>query len=304
MPTQSQILLRRLDFTTLRHFVAICEEGTLTRAAQREAVAPSAVSKRLVELEQTLGVRLLVRQAKGMTTTPAGETLLLHARQIMFKAEQIVLELSEHARGVSGYVRMLANLSAIVQFLPSDLRSFLNRQTCIKVDLQERPSAGVVRGVEDGWAELGICVSSIETRNLHAQLYRRDELVVVMIREHPLAGRGKVAFSDTLDYDHVGLHVESSIYQLVRAEAQRSGRPLRVRVHAPAFDGVCRMAQANIGVGVVPRLVFETLGLPMGLVSIPLTDDWARRELLIVTRRQQLTAAAELLLMHLLADAN
>jgi DNA-binding transcriptional LysR family regulator len=304
MTTRSQGLLKRLDLTTLRHFVAICEEGSLTRAAKREAVAPSAVSKRLVELERTLGVRLLVRQAKGMTTTPAGETLLHHARQIMFKAEQLVLELVEHAQGVTGYVRMLANMSAIVQFLPSHLRSFGARHSTIKVDLEERPSAGVVKGVEDGRADLGICVGGIETRGLHAQLYRRDELVVVMTRDHPLAGRLEVALSDTLDYDHVGGHVDSSIYLQVRAEAQRSGRLLRVRVHAPAFYGVCRMAQASIGVGVVPRLVFESLGLPMGLVGIPLTDGWARRELLVVTRRQQLTPAADLLLTHLLEDAD
>ena len=299
----SQALLRRLDLTTLQLFVAVCDEGTLTRAADREAIAPSAVSKRLTDLEQSLGVQLLVRSAKGMRTTPAGETLLHHARLMLFKAEQIGVELSEHAAGVRGYVRMLANLSAIVQFLPNDLRAFSAVEPAIKIDLEERPSSGVVRGVEDAWAELGICAGDADVRDLRSEPYRRDELVVVMPPDHLLASRGRLAFSETLDYDHVGLHAESSIYARIRAEARRAGRPLRLRVHAPGFDAVCRMAQAGLGLGVVPRLVCELLGPPMGLVGLPLTDAWARRELRIVTRDQRLSPAGELVRAHLLAPA-
>ncbi|MBB5499919.1 DNA-binding transcriptional LysR family regulator [Paraburkholderia sp. MM5384-R2] len=74
-------LLRKLDLTTLQLFLAVFEEGTLTRAAEREAIAVSAASKRLVELEQAVGASLFQRNARGMTLTPAGETLLHHARR-------------------------------------------------------------------------------------------------------------------------------------------------------------------------------------------------------------------------------
>ncbi|ACL59760.1 LysR family transcriptional regulator [Methylobacterium nodulans] len=292
-------ILRRLDLTTLRLFVTICEDGTLTKAARNAAIAPSAVSKRLVELEQSLGVTLLVRQARGMAVTPAGETLLHHARRMLHNAELIALELAEHAKGVRGIVRMLANLSAIVQFLPEDLRAFLARQDAIKIDLEERPSGGVVRGVEEGLADLGICAGTTPTRSLRSLLYRRDQLVLVMRPDHPLAGRPELAFRDTLDYDFVGLHAESSIYASVRNEAQSVGRPLRLRVHVPGFDAVCRMAQADMGLGVVPREVFALFGASMDLVAVPLSDSWARRELRIVTRDASLPPAASLLVAHL-----
>lgn len=111
-------LIRRLDLVTLQLFVAIHEEGSLTRAAARESIALSAASKRLNELEAALGSPLFARQARGMSLTPAGETLLHHARRMLFNLEKIGLELGEHLQGVRGYVRMLANLSAIIQFLP------------------------------------------------------------------------------------------------------------------------------------------------------------------------------------------
>ncbi|POR40798.1 LysR family transcriptional regulator [Methylobacterium sp. V23] len=296
-------LLRRLDPTTLRLFVAMCEDGTLTQAARRAAIAPSAVSKRLVELEQSLGVQLMTRHARGMVMTPAGETLLHHARRMLHDVEQIVAELAEHAKGVRGIVRMFANLSAIVQFLPEDLRAFLARQEAIKISLEERPSGGVVAGVEAGLAELGICSGSIPARDLTSVLYRRDSLVVVMRHDHPLADRSALAFRDTLDHDFVGLHAESSIYASVRGEAQNIGRPLRLRVHVPGFDAVLRMAQADMGLGVVPLGVFALLGRAMDLAAIPLTDPWAQRELRIVSRPGTLSPAANLLVASLTADA-
>lgn len=299
----SPSLLRRLDLRTLQLFTVICEEGNLTRAAHREAIAPSAVSKRLVELETSLGVQLLERGTKGMTTTPAGQTLLHHARRMLFNLEQISLELADFARGVRGHVRVLANLSAIVQFLPEDLRSFLERQDGIRLDLEERPSSSVVRGIEEGAAEIGICADNVPTHELRSRLYRSDKLVLVMRHDHPLADSPSLAFEDCLDHDFVGLHAESSIYATVRGEAQRSGRSLRLRVHVPGFDAVCRMAQADIGLGVLPQRAFDLLGQPMGLVAVPLRDRWAQRELRLVVRDGPLAPAAQLLLDHLTAGA-
>lgn len=120
-------LVRRIDLTTLRLFIAICEEGNLTRASQREAIAPSAVSKRMHDLEQALGVALFERQPNGMALTPAGELLLHHARVTLLNIEKIAVDMAEHARGVRGHIRMLANLSSIVEFLPDDLPGFFAR---------------------------------------------------------------------------------------------------------------------------------------------------------------------------------
>ena len=293
--------LSRLDLKTLRLFAAICAEGTLNGAARRAAIAPSAVSKRLAELEHALGCTLLVREPRGMRLTPAGETLLHHTRRMLASAEQIALELAEHARGVRGFVRVLANLSAIVEFLPEDLQAFLAAQGGIRVDLEERPSGGVVAGVEEGLADLGICAGGSDMRTLTAYPYRADRLVLVVPEGHPLSDRTAIALAETLDYDHVGLHVESSIYAALRDEARRLGRPLRLRMHVPSFDAICRMAQVGMGLGTVPEHVHALLGPSMRLAAVPLTDPWAQRMLSLVVRPGLLPPAARLLLDHLRA---
>ncbi|WP_339469567.1 MULTISPECIES: LysR family transcriptional regulator [unclassified Pseudomonas] len=293
-------LVRRLDLITLQLFVAVFEEGTLTRAANREAIAVSAASKRLMELEQVLGVSLFVRRAKGMELTAAGETLLHHARQMLFNVEKMGLELGEHSHGVRGYVRMLANLSAIIQFLPEDLRDFSEQHPEVKTDLEERPSNGVVQGVLDGVADLGICSIDTDTKGLPSVTYRHDKLVVLMPADHPLATRETLAFAQTLDSDYVGLHAASSINMRTHAAAREAGKMLRLRIHVPGFDAMCRMVQANMGIGILPQKAYELFGRALGLHAVPLTDDWSDRSLILVVRDEaQLSPVSRLLFEYL-----
>jgi DNA-binding transcriptional LysR family regulator len=298
-------LIRRLDLVTLQLFVAVHEEGTLTRAASREAIAVSAASKRLVELEGVLGIALFSRTARGMTLTAAGETLLHHARRMLAEVEKVGIEVGEHLQGLRGYVRMLANLSAIIQFLPEDLHSFVSVHDRVKVDLEERPSRGVVEGIIDGVADLGICAMDSDTKDLCCVPYRKDRLAVVMRSDNPLATHSEVTFAQTLAYDHIGLHAASSINHRVHAAAKALGEPLRVRIHVPGFDAVCRMVQANMGVGVLPYKAYELFGRGLGLTVVDLSDDWSHRTLLLVVReRDALSPVSRLLFDHLQAPAD
>jgi DNA-binding transcriptional LysR family regulator len=212
-------LVRRIDLVTLQLFMVICEEGNLTRAATRQAIAPSAASKRLSNLEQDLGVLLVERRPTGMTPTQAGQVLLHYASIMIQNAEKAAIELSDYAQGVRGHVRMLANLSAIIGFLPEDLLDFFRAHGLFRLDLQEKSSAMVVQGVKDGAADIGICSAEAETRGLQSFPYRRDRLVVVVPKGHPIARRHSVRFVETLDFDYVALHSTTSIYLRVRPEA-------------------------------------------------------------------------------------
>ncbi|HEY9095029.1 MAG TPA: LysR substrate-binding domain-containing protein, partial [Hydrogenophaga sp.] len=203
---------RRIDLTSLQLFIAVCERGSIGKAAEQEFMATSAVSKRLSDLEDTVGSSLLYRSPRGVTPTPAGQSMLHHARSVLFSLEKMQGELSEYADGVRGHVRMHANISAIVQFLPEDLGTFTKAHDQIKIDLEEHLSAEVVRAVHEGAADLGICHHSPTDQPLDLQIrpYRRDTLALVMPCDHPLTRRTSIAFAESLDWDHVGLHANSS----------------------------------------------------------------------------------------------
>jgi DNA-binding transcriptional LysR family regulator len=237
-----------------------------------------------------------------MELTPAGETLLHHARRVLRDVENIGIELAEHATGVRGYVRMMANLSAIVEFLPEDLRAFLSMNERVKLDLEERPSGGVVDGVLDSMADLGICSGEADTRGLVVSHYRRDSLVIVLRDDHPLAGREQVSFVETLDSDYVGLHSASSINARTHLAARQAGKPLHLRIQVPGFDAVCRMVQAGMGVSVLPLKVYNMIGRPLGLAAVALDEPWSQRDLIVVVRDETaLSPVSRLLFEHLSA---
>ena len=81
--------MRDLDLQTLRLFAAVCDQRSIARVAEQESIVGSAISKRLAQLEDTVGTPLLLRKRRGVVPTPAGETLLEHARTMLASVGQI-----------------------------------------------------------------------------------------------------------------------------------------------------------------------------------------------------------------------
>ena len=298
---------RRLDLTSLQLFVAVCELGSIGKAAEREFIAASAVSKRLSDLEAVLDTTLLYRHTRGVNLTPTNQSLLHHARSVLFGLEKMQAELSEYADGVRGHVRMHANISAVVQFLPEDLGAFAREHPQVKIDLQEHLSSDVARAVHEGAADIGVC--NTQGLALGAQLaqrpYRRDELVLVTPRSHALAKARKLAFEETLDFDHVGLHSNSSVYVAMREAAAAAGRAIRLRIQVTGLDAMCRMIHNGLGVGIMPRRAFELMQGVGDLKCVRLSDEWAVRGINLVARDfDALPLTARTLVEHLQARAH
>jgi DNA-binding transcriptional LysR family regulator len=302
MKTADRSFARRMDLTSLQLFVAVCELGSIGKAAEREFIAASAISKRLADLETTLGTPLLYRHARGVDLTPAGESLLHHARSVLYSLEKMQGELSEYVDGVRGHVRVHASISAIVQFLPEDLGAFIRQHEQVKIDLEEHLSTEVVRAVQEGAADLGICNAGVGTGELQTLPYRQDQLVLIVPRGHALASENAIAFVQSLDWDHVGLHATSSIYLAMREAAAAAGRSIRLRIHVTGLDAMCRMIHNGLGVGVMPRRAFELMHGVGNLACVELKDDWAQRRIELVARDfSTLPVTARLLVDHLTA---
>jgi DNA-binding transcriptional LysR family regulator len=300
MKPSERSFARRIDLTSLQLFVAVCELGSIGRAAEREFIAASAVSKRLSDLETATGSILLHRHSRGVRLTAAGESLLHHARTVMFGLERMQSELDEYTNGVRGHVRVHANISAIVEFLPEDLGRFCRLHDGIKIDLVEHLSADVLQAVVEGAADLGICNAAGSPGALQSLPYRQDRLILVVPRSHALAGLTSVRFEAALDYDIVGLHAGSSISLAMQQAAVRARRNLKLRIQVTGLDAMCRMIDNGLGIGLLPDRAFALMRTVGDLQAIALEDAWAQRELRLVARDfATLPTAARLLAEHL-----
>ena len=276
----------KFDLTDLRLFCEVVDAGSITAGAERSALALAAASTRIRGMEQSLGSALLVRSRHGVTPTPAGLTLLKHARTMLAQGARLREDLGAYAGGASGEVRLLANTNALTEFLPEALSLFLAEHPHVSVDLEERLSDEIVGLVAEGAADIGIVAGTVDVGALATYPFRSDRFVVVTARDHPLARRSRVGFAEVLEFDFVGLERSSSLQRFLTAKAAREGRPLKARVQLRSFDAVCRLVEAGVGVGVVPQTTARRAAKTMSLAIIDLADDWALRELKIVVRTE------------------
>ncbi|KQP12698.1 LysR family transcriptional regulator [Pseudorhodoferax sp. Leaf267] len=296
--------MHAFDPTSLRLFVAVCEERNIALAAQREAIVPSAVSKRIAQMEAQAGTPLLARGRRGVAATPAGETLWRYAREALQLLDRMQAELTAYAEGVQGHVRVFASMSALAQFLPEDVGRFARQYEQVRVSMEEREIWEVVRGVEEGRADIGVCWNAVDLGRLQRFAYQQDRLAVVLHPTHPLAARKSLRFADTLAHEHVDILGRSIMKTTQQRQAAIASQPLRTRIQVATVDAACRIVAAQLALAIVPREEARLFEQPLELVVRPLTDTWARRRFVLAVRDlKALAPAARLLLDSLRAAA-
>ncbi|MBR0650068.1 LysR family transcriptional regulator [Roseomonas terrae] len=301
---ESEAMSIHLDMTTARLFVSVMEEGSISRAARREAIAPSAISKRISDLELRLGHVLLIRHAGGVELTTAGAAVLRRARNLVHEAGQLEAELRLLGSGVTGLVRIAAGETTLISPLPELLGTFLQSNPGIRVELDERLHAEVLRAVQEQAADIGVLPAESIPPDLWARPWHRDQLVAVMRPDHPLADYPGVTMAEMLDHDLIGQDRRAALGALLGRQSAALGRSIRSRASADGYDVVCRLAQHGLGIGIVAESSARLFIEEMGLVALPVLDAWARRQHRLCTRDpERLSPAARLLLDALLASA-
>lgn len=290
----------RLDPVSLRLFVRIVESGSIAAAAEREHIAASAVSRRISELEGALNTALLQRTNKGVAATAAGLALLSLARNVLHSLDEIAVQMSDYAAGLRGHVRVAANLSSITQFLPGEIKRFIALHPQVQIHLEEMISTRVTKAVFENQADIGIFAHVPYGQEVETFPYHSDRLVLIVPRDHPLAGSAGLRLADTLAYDFVGLHTGSAInLQLVKAATDLE-RTVSMRIQVTSYEALCLMVESGIGIGLLPEAVARRYADVLAIVPVGLAEPWAERVLKLCVRSYAaLPVAARLLVDHL-----
>lgn len=272
------------DLADLRLFIHIAESPSLTQGARRAHLSPAAASARIKALEGQLDSRLLYRDSRGVELTPAGLKLLQHARLIMRQVDYLKSEFTEYGTDSAGHIRIFANTTAVTEFLPEVLAGFLAERPGVTVDLQERLSRDIVRGVLDGSTDMGIIAGPVRAEGLQVLHFSTDRLLLAVPIGHPLAGEAQVTLRQTLAYQHIGLHEGSTLLTFLRDQVEKLGGQLSLRIQVSSFEAVCRMIEAGVGIGIIPESAARRHSRTMQLALVTLDEPWAMRERSILVR--------------------
>jgi DNA-binding transcriptional LysR family regulator len=225
---------------------------------------------------------------------------------MLLSASRIERDMASHAAGVQGRVNVLATASVMAESLADEIAEFLKmpEHQNIQIDLEERISPEVVRGIRDCVASIGICWDAAESGFLQTRTYRYDHLCVAVPRGHPLSELKEVHYVDTLDFEHVIMPVNSAVEVMLQREAGLLGKRLQHRVIVTNFEAALRVVRAGLAISLVPREVTTLYAQAYGLDILPLRESWSRRRFILCHRGEDVLSPAALLLLNSLSAAH
>ena len=290
----------RFDLVDLQLFIAVADSRSITGGAMQVHLALASASARIKGLEQAFGTALLKRGRRGVELTPAGESLLDHARIIMHEVEAMRGDLAAFAGGARASVHMLANTSGLSEHLPKALAAFLREHSEINVDVEERESTDIAAAIANGAADLGFAAEHALPESFERFLFTEDRLVLVSARRSAFASRRQIDFQEAAGHDFVGLTNTTALNLHIAKHAAQLGMRFRFRARLRDFDAICQMVAADVGIAVVPEAAARRCAQSMPIAIVRIRDGWANRRLVICARNfRTLPRPAKQLVDHL-----
>jgi len=241
-----------MELDALKTFVLAVQLGSLTAAARAVARSQPAVSLQIQRLEREAGDRLLVRQARGVRPTPAGETLYARAQAILRAAEDLLAEL--HAAGAleRGSLRIGATDVMAINLLPRVLARFRDRYPGIRTAVQVEGSRGLARRVAAGDLDLALITLPIEQADLVVREIDHEPMRFVAAPGHPLAHR-RVGLAELAAEPMIHHQGTSVTRQEVSAVFRVHGLEPRVTMEVSSPEAIKELVALGLGIAPLSR---------------------------------------------------
>jgi DNA-binding transcriptional LysR family regulator len=283
------------DSVTARLILLLAETGSIGRAAEREGIASSAVSRRVSDLESRLGVVLFDRSAHGVKLTTAGQAYAEGCRIVLRAIADLDAVMADFGIGQRGALRLACTSSALTGRLPELLARYADSHPGIDLDIQEMGAAKALLALDEGRADIAIVSDNYDFTRFDIKVFEDDRVWVLAPPDHPLAARIEprkdIAFAAVLDHAIVGIHHAGSLDRLLADAAKTVDKPLVETLRVESFPALVRMVEAGFGIGFLRSTSLHLLA-GTDLVCAPLAEHWALRQLLVARRKSTPLSAA------------
>ena len=271
-PAPRTVNQRVLQELSLRYFMEVAHAGSITEAAARLEVAPSAVSRQIARLERELDTLLFERKARGMALNAAGELLAAHGRRAWQGIEHVTAEILA-LRGLrTGKVRLISTEGFAYEFLPTLVASFQARCPGIRFSLAMYPQAEVARRVREGEADIGVTVGMRSEHGLAVEVRHPAPVLAVVAPGHALAGRRHLSLAQVVAHPLALPAPATTLRQLLEISCSRQGLPCDAQFTSEQLYPLVHYVAATQAVTFCGETALR-MHLGLGLVkAIPLRD--------------------------------
>jgi DNA-binding transcriptional LysR family regulator len=276
-----------MDLRQLRYLVALADERHFTRAAEREHIAQPALSQQIRRLEREVGLPLVERTTRRVSLTEAGESLVARARRILAEVEAARAELERMSGLQTGHVivGVMHTMGPVDVSVP--LALFHQRHPGVELTVREHASDELL-------AFLSV-TERIESHDLRLQQLVAEELVVVLPRSHPLAGRRQIRMAELAGEQFISYREGARLREALVDAGHHAGFEPQVMLESNESQRIRRLVDRGLGVAILPRSDAEAPGAEVAAVK--LVDPSLTRDITLAWRegRRHSPAAQEFL---------
>jgi DNA-binding transcriptional LysR family regulator len=267
----------KIDTTTVHLVLAILEEGSISRAADKLNLAVAAASKRVTDLETQLGTKLFKRLPHGVKVTDSGVKLLAHIKQIDNLIDRLEGDAQALSQGSGGSIIIGAPKSVVIQSLAKDIFRVQQKYPQISLRIQEENSQVIQQLLRDKVIDVGIYEKTSGFLDLEKFHYQHDRLVLVYSRQHFQFSTEPVTIDQILNMPIVSLGKGSAILFAVQRAHKSRGRVFRQNFTVSGFDTMLALVRNGLGIGLMPPDIFSSFHPEASLGSVEIEGDWHQR---------------------------
>jgi DNA-binding transcriptional LysR family regulator len=275
-----------MDFLQLEHFLAVAEERTFTRAAERVGRTQPAVSQSIKKLEDEVGTPLFTRNAHEASLTEAGRALVAYARKMVESRDDAMRQLGALKHLTSGTLNIAAHESAAVYLLPAPLRYYLGQFPDIRTGIYRSRLSEIPRQVMDCEVHIGFVKDEPSFHELRCVDVHADEMVLVATPDHPLTRRADVRIRDLGQERFVLHHLCSTTEEKILRLFEQHRTRCRIVAELWSFENIKTFVQEEVGLAIVPGITVQQELLDGTLARIHIAELNIPRRTLMIYREQ------------------
>lgn len=276
-----------IELRQFRQFIAVAEELSFRRAAERLNMAQPPLTATIKRIEDEVGAVLIERTNRIERLTEAGRVFLDEARKTVNQAERAMLAAQRAGAGLSGTLRVTFVASAAREILPSILLRFREHYPAVKLELREAMTAQQLASLANNESDLGIVIPPLQdAENLKIEVIARNRLVAALPEGHPLGKADQITLADMSQESWILFAARQGpgLHRIIHAACAKAGFSPVIGQEAPQMDTIASLVAGGMGVALVSRalaiggrkgVAFRELGGPGTPVEFELAIAYA-----------------------------
>ena len=274
-----------MDLGQLETFLAVAEERSFSRAAQRLHRTQPAISQVIRKLEAQVGETLFDRAARDGSLTAAGELLREYALRLLALRREAASALDELKSVERGHLQLAANEYTCLYLLPV-VDAFRRDFPQVHVNVHRMLASRIPEELNLRSFEIGVISFRPDPAQFRTVAVYGDSLTLIASPKHALAKAGHVSITELAREDFIAHNVASPLRRRVIETFQRFRTPLNMRIELPTIEAIKRFVAMGNGVALVPHLTVARELETGELVHIKVDELEFKRVLRLVHRRQ------------------